>query len=400
MLRKVAHAGTQANSFVAASHDLETMAEAKVSRERVQRWCKRVGEEVLQVAEARVNTYQALTLPEQRQSPTDQVPRVACVMMDGGRLQVRPRVETNTKQTKGYWKESLVGCCLSMTSELYEQDPCPTIPPTFVDPRRMCDLSREIKGFSPLLAEAAADGEQTSQCKQTACGEPLQEERPGCPKVLVRSVVATRKGPGALGPRLIAEAYARGFQAAKRKAFVADGAATNWRLHQKHFSRYTPILDFTHAICYVYTAAMAGRSSAEGWSDYCQWAQWLWAGEVDQVIAAIARRAEPLGLPPPGDKKSPAALVLRGATYLRNQRSRMRYHEYRREGLPITSSHIESIVKQVNRRVKGTEKFWDQGIEPLLHLVADQLSETHRERDFWRQRRQHLPCMRSYHLAA
>ena len=42
----------------------------------------------------------------------------------------------------------------------------------------------------------------------------------------------------------------------------------------------------------------------------------------------------------------------------------MRYQEYRRQGLPITSSYVESAVKQFNARVKGTEKFWtEQGAE-------------------------------------
>ena len=46
-----------------------------------------------------------------------------------------------------------------------------------------------------------------------------------------------------------------------------------------------------------------------------------------------------------------------GLRYLKNHQDQMRYDEYRRQGLPITSSHVESTVKQFNRRVKGTEKF-------------------------------------------
>ena len=52
----------------------------------------------------------------------------------------------------------------------------------------------------------------------------------------------------------------------------------------------------------------------------------------------------------------------------------MNYPEYRRQGLPITSCHVESTIKRINRRMKGTEKFWDEGAEPLLCLVADHLS--------------------------
>jgi hypothetical protein len=390
MLRKVVHAGSQSASFVQAAKDLQVMAETKVSRERVQRWAKRVGEERVREVEERSQRYQSLPLPEQRQSPTDQVPQVACVMMDGGRIQERARKAPREEQDgKGYWKESLVGCCLSMTSEQHAADPCPTIPQTFVDPQRMGDLSREIKGF-------VGDREGAQEVPPVAA----PGDREGRPEVLVKSVVATRAGQGPFGKRLVAEAHARGFNAAKRKAFVADGASSNWSVHQKHFSHYTPILDFTHAICYVYAAAMAGRGGQAGWRDYVVWAQWLWEGSLDQLIAAVGTRTAELGPPAEGDTTSAAALVARTLGYLQNQRARMKYAEYRKLGLPITSSHIESTIKQINRRVKGTEKFWDQGAEPLLQLAADNHSETTAHDQFWRQRRHRLSTTRSYQNAA
>lgn len=387
MLRKVSYAGGKSPSFVGATEDLTELAERTVSRERVQRWTKRVGQQCVEQAEALAEEYQMLPLPEQQKSPTDQVPQVACVMMDGGRIQVRDRQQAE-RDAKGYWKESLVGCCLSMVSQQWAQDPCPVIPQTFVDRERMDGLSRAIKGFS-------SSGEDDAD----PCEEPL-DDRNGRPETLVKSVVATRVGKDALGRRLVAEAHSRGFQAAQRKAFVADGSATNWGVHKKHFSHYTPILDFTHAICYVYAAAMAGRGGRAGWDDYVCWAQWLWEGATDKLIAAVAGRASRLGPPPGGDETSPAAIVAKTLTYLQNQRGRMKYHQYRRLGLPITSSHIESTIKQVNRRMKGTEKFWDQGAEPLLHLVAGRLSETNRLDRFWRNRRNQLQHMRCYQTAA
>jgi hypothetical protein len=252
----------------------------------------------------------------------------------------------------------------------------------------MHELSREIKGISASAEDAGAPADE------------YPDDRVGRPEVLVRSVVATRAGQDALGPRLVAEAHARGFQAARRKSFVADGSATNWGVHKKHFSHYTPILDFTHAVCYVYAAALAGRSSRAAWDDYTCWAQWLWEGAADKLIAAVQSRAEQLGPPPDGDETSPAAIVAKTLGYLQNQRGRMKYHEYRRLGLPITSSHIESTIKRINRRVKGTEKFWDQGAEPLLVLAAAHLSETNRLDQFWRYRRKRLQSMRCYQTAA
>lgn len=387
MLRKVAYAGSQSASFAAASEDLEALAETKVSRERIQRWTKRVGDERVAEVARQAEDYRQLPLPSRRTSPTGQAPAIACVMMDGGRIQIRRRDQaTRNKDASGHWRETLVGCCLSMTGDEQAADPCPTIPKTFVDAQRMRDLSREIKGFSGDDAAGESPGESP-------------DDRDGCPHVLVKSVVATRAGQEAFGERLVAEAHARGFHAARRQAFVADGAASNWSVHKKHFSHYTPVLDFTHAICYVYAAAMAGRGAA-GWTDYCQWAQWLWSGATDQLLAAVAARGETLSPPGEGDETSPAALVVKTLGYLKNQRSRMKYAEYRKLGLPITSSHIESTVKQINRRVKGTEKFWDQGAEPLLQLVADRLTETNAPETFWKNRRRRLRPQRCYHAAA
>jgi hypothetical protein len=63
--------------------------------------------------------------------------------------------------------------------------------------------------------------------------------------------------------------------------------------------------------------------------------------------------------------------------YLRNNQERMDYPRYRCAGLPITSSPIESWVKQVNQRVKGSEKFWNDDThgEAILHLRSAWLGD-------------------------
>jgi hypothetical protein len=54
-------------------------------------------------------------------------------------------------------------------------------------------------------------------------------------------------------------------------------------------------------------------------------------------------------------------------------------------------------VKQINRRIKGSEKFWsDSGSESLLQLVADEISDTHPMDEFWRNRSQTRPGYRTY----
>ncbi len=62
----------------------------------------------------------------------------------------------------------------------------------------------------------------------------------------------------------------------------------------------------------------------------------------------------------------------------------MDYPTYRRQGLPITSAPVESLIKQVNRRVKGSEKFWLRGgVEGVLQVRAAYLSEDGRADRHW-----------------
>ena len=70
--------------------------------------------------------------------------------------------------------------------------------------------------------------------------------------------------------------------------------------------------------------------------------------------------------------------------YLQNNRTRMDYPRYRRLGLPTSSAPVESTIKQINRRLKGTEKFWlNGGAEAILQLRAAYLSEDARARTYW-----------------
>ena len=61
-------------------------------------------------------------------------------------------------------------------------------------------------------------------------------------------------------------------------------------------------------------------------------------------------------------------------------RQRMDYPRYRREGLPTTSALMESLVKEINYRVKGTEMFWNDpsGAEAILQVRAAALCDDDR----------------------
>ena len=197
-----------------------------------------------------------------------------------------------------------------------------------------------------------------------------------------------------------AEADRRGFFKAAKQAFVGDGLQYNWTIQQRHFPTFTPILDFVHAVCYIYHAAIGGDPSPEAWQRYCHWAQLLWSGASQKLLEEMEAWQAQIGLPGVNDNdSSPQQLLADAIRYVTNQQSRMKYADYRRNGLPTTSAYIESTIKQVNQRMKGTEKFWDQRTEPLLQLVAGRLTETNRLDRFWHNRRNRLQYMRCYQSA-
>ena len=72
------------------------------------------------------------------------------------------------------------------------------------------------------------------------------------------------------------------------------------------------------------------------------------------------------------DENDPRKPIVDAARYLRNNRGRMDYPHYRRLGLPVTSALMESLVKEVNYRVKGTEMFWNdpERAEAILQVRA------------------------------
>ena len=218
------------------------------------------------------------------------------------------------------------------------------------------------------------------------------------PKPGERKVVASRMPWPKFALLVAATAWGLGFQEAKRKAFVGDGSDNNWAIHRRFFGSFVPILDFIHALSYVYAAAQVGRDQVQGWRVYRRWIECVWAGQVAKVIEEVAVVQVEVGLPAKTDGEThPRVIVAETLRYLRNHADKMKYPEYRKAGLPITSSLVESTVKQINHRVKGTEKFWgEEGAEAILQLRADQLSSDGTLDKFWQRRQEGATGQRRY----
>jgi len=459
VLDLVCYAGANKPSFREASLDLDKLADLDVSEKQVERLSKRIGGERLAERDAQVAAFEAMSLVERKEGLPDGVAppdkdHVAVVMADAGMLQLRhpdfvaekeaaqpgedvlrqgstvaevvepvsacqavAAAETISPTTRdadvplpddedddgdedeenpsGHWREDKVGLALTMESKVSISDPNPEIPKAFLDPDRVAKIVRGLKKSAALQTEEKEEAKEREERQDVM--EEVKEYKG--PKLKERRVVASRKSWPVFGSILASAAWLAGFAKAERRAFVADGARSIWKVWRTRFSSYVPILDFIHAMSYVYAAAKAvGEDPVRGWTLYKEWIEWVWQGKVGKVILALHRWQKQHGEPAKGEAEtSQKSVVAKTLRYLTNNRKKMKYDEYRKQGLPIVSSLVESMVKQVSRRVKGTEKFWgDEGAEAILQLRADYLSDGNVMERFWERRQAAATGQRCY----
>ncbi len=302
------------------------------------------------------------------------------VEVDGGRIRTRA-ANSRPGVHEAQNKEDKIACLATLAGPTFTADPCPEPPGSFLCPRRVRRLVTQMKG------QAGRDDTQEIPEESTAAAaEPIAADSAErwSPEKLVRTCVASLESSSSFGPLVAAEAQQRHFFEAKRRAFVADGAAYNWSIHAGYFRDFEPVVDLLHVLCYLYSSARAvGADESSGWSQYVAWMRACWKGRVTDVLGELDGWQERLGEPPAGEartaeeRRDPRRWVAEARSYLRNNRDRMDYPRYRREGLPTTSSLVESLVGEFNARVKGKQKHWNrpQGAESILQLRAALLSE-------------------------
>jgi hypothetical protein len=325
-----------------------------------------------------------------------QTPAAVVVEIDGGRLRTRARGEgRGVHQAEN--KEDKIACLATLESVEHSADPQPEPPASFVQPRRVQRLVQQMAGQAaePGPDEPAAAG-QASPLDGGVAVEPPGgagfEDEPWAPKKRTRTCVASMAASRSFGPMVAGEAQARDFYAAGRRAFVADGLAYNWSIQEGYFPDFEAIVDFLHVVCYLYKAAYGlGGDEGSRWSLYEGWLRQCWRGRVAEVVAELSGHQQQVGRPPPGEEL-PASdvrqVVAEAWSYLSNNEARMDYPRYRRLGLPTTSSLVESLVGEVNGRVKSKQKYWNRpdGAEAILQVRAAYLSEDGRLQRYFAQR--------------
>ncbi len=268
-----------------------------------------------------------------------------------------------------------------MKSQSFSEDPQAELPDCF---RNEAYVEKLVKGLKNLKKEGREEELEAEPPAPPgrASAEPSPQDRASWqPETLFHTCVSSLASSEEFGPMMAAEADARGFFTAKKKAFLGDGQACNWTIQRRWFHAFVPIADFVHAVEYIYTAAKTVHADAPSrWRQYLEWAAACWKGDVAKVVADLRVWQSRLGILPVGEKvpdTDPRKIIHSVTTYFTNCGERMDYPRYRQEGLPVTSSLAESLVKQISKRVKGTEKFWNDGPsgEAILQLRAAVISD-------------------------
>jgi hypothetical protein len=346
-----------------------------------------IGEELAEVRDEQVARNLTGTLEPAVKEP----PQIVAVGTDGGRIFTRAE-DAGRGVHDPAWRETKIACLTTLCSEPSEVDPHPELPGCFGDQEDVDKLVREIKSIRNESGDSVADADDASSAERnndleslilpiqsTSGGELDQEDKPARaksdgwrPKRLVRTCVSSVCSSDEFGPMVATEAKRRRFFEARRRAFLGDGLPWNWTLQQRYFPDFEPIVDFVHPMTYIYESSRVVASGDQGWELCVRWLEWCWQGKVSSVLEEL-RRWQASHPPPPGENLPDTdgrTIVRKAVTYLSNNELRMNYPKYRRAGLPVTSAMVESLIKEFNYRVKGSEKSWKRpsGCESILQV--------------------------------
>ena len=360
MLRKVVRAAAREPSFREAAEAVADLAEVTISSRQLDRIAHEVGEQLQAERDEQVDQFQAGTLKPRVATR----PALAVVEVDGGRLQIRGEGEGPGAHDAA-WREDKIAILATMARVTSECDPEPELPACFRD-RAYVEKVIGAIGGTGLMGPAGPRGPGASP----AAGLRRRRARRAADQagVVGAHLRGHDRAVDRFGPMVAAEARRRNFAEAAAQTFLGDGSAWIWGLHRRYFPNFVAIVDFLHALSHLFTAARAMAPDTEGrWELFLAWAEACWKGRVDQVIAElriwcdiqIASREGGLdGLP----EEDPRKVVTRVWGYLEDNRERMDYPRYRREGLAVDDQsrgvHSEDVQppREGNGEVLGRRR--------------------------------------------
>ena len=227
--------------------------------------------------------------------------------------------------------------------------------------------TREVKLVTVWTAEARDDK-----------GQPTRDPGSVTYSAAIESAAThdTDTQPAEFVARVVREATRRGFDQAQHRAVLGDGALWIWNLADEHFPGATQIVDLCHAKGHLWDVAKAiygaGSDLAEQWAK--QRRDELDDGKIDDILAALALHS---------NTNEEARKCF---DYVTRNRDRMRYPEFRAQGLCVGSGVVEAGCKTaIGVRCKRAGMHWTvAGADAIIALRCCKLSG--RFEDFWERR--------------
>ena len=224
--------------------------------------------------------------------------------------------------------------------------------------------TREVKLCTVWTAEAGDDD-----------GNPVRDPGSVTYSAAIESAASrdTDEQPSDFAQRVDREARRRGFDQAPRRVVLGDGAVWIWNLADEQFPGAIQIVDLYHAKGHLWEVAKAiygaGSDLGEQWAK--QRRDELDEGQLDAVLAALRVHAQ----------ANHAAR--KGLDYVTRNQNRMRYPEFRAQGLCVSSGVVEAGCKvAIGTRLKRAGMHWTAaGADAIIALRCCKLSG--RFEDFW-----------------
>lgn len=312
-------------------------------------------------------------------------PSAAVIAMDGGRAQTRAE-DQGPGVHAPEWRETKVAHLQILDVQESKEDPHPDVPRAFVDKGHIRAMVAQMKSTARTKCESTTQKLELPSVEHKKPPEIKNQNRATC---MLKSCVASVCSAEQFAPIVRDEVRRLAMEEAPRKLFIADGGSSNWAVHEKVFPHWPVLLDFVHLVTYLF--ALAGclfQQAGQAWQFYVTLVTHAWKGQVEDIISLLKQHQTRIGLPEKDTAENdPRSILARTLNYIINNEKRMDYPAMRKLGLPITSCSVESLIKQVNQRVKASDKFWlVSNLEAVLQIRAAELSTTKRWDLFWNRR--------------
>jgi hypothetical protein len=313
--------GLQPGQVSAGLSELLTLAGVELAFEHSQRWLK--GFLLFDVSENTIR-HETQTL---------------------GQMQAAHETEWQQKSHDPTWLQAHLRTSTPIPTRLYGSLDAAKVR---IEPRKQAEKHAEHETWRDLKVGCWYEAEPVPLRQQSTRQQAVTERGPLCQRASHIHYYCDLSDAKTFGELMWATGCVAQADLARELVFVCDGAAWIWNLITTHYPHATQIVDWYHVADRLHRVAHAAFSQVEQrerWLD--RTTTDLWEGRVAEVIQACA------------DCGTACAEAHDAVTYFTNNRTRMRYDQYRQAGYLIGSGTVESSCKQiVTQRLKCSGAQW------------------------------------------